>query len=288
MEGPIAQPGQSYRLITGWSLVRIQVGPYHDKFKISDYNEEMAVNLQPLIHLHFLDQQIGGLNQRISTIPLQIQELERKIERFHRSVQEKENLISENHRTRKQLEGDIALIETKRNRYKEQLDTVKTNKEYTALQHEIEGVNLAIRQIEDQILAKMEEAELLKLHLEEAQRAMNKEEKVILEEKKAKEADASKLEAELQELRKQREGWVVQVPPPTMAVYERTATHRKGIAMAEAKDEICQECQMRIRPQLFQEIKRNDTIITCESCSRIFYYVPPANHEKEELQPSNL
>jgi hypothetical protein len=43
-------------------------------------------------------------------------------------------------------------------------------------------VNLAIRQIEDQILAKMEEAEQLKTQLEEAQRAMNKEEGVVLEE----------------------------------------------------------------------------------------------------------
>ena len=35
-KGPIAQPGQSYRLITGWSLVRIQVGPLPYKKDFSD------------------------------------------------------------------------------------------------------------------------------------------------------------------------------------------------------------------------------------------------------------
>jgi uncharacterized protein len=54
--------------------------------------------------------------------------------------------------------------------------------------------------------------------------------------------------------------------------------------MAEAKNAMCMECHMRIRPQLFQEIKRNDSIITCESCSRILFYVPPPQGEKSELE----
>lgn len=88
-------------------------------------------------------------------------------------------------------------------------------------------------------------------------------------------------------LKAKRQEWVSQVPAPTMSVYERTAKHRRGIAMAEAKDEICLECQMRIRPQLFQEIMRNDSIISCESCSRILFYRPPESPEAE-IQTTNV
>jgi predicted nucleic acid-binding Zn-ribbon protein len=32
---------------------------------------------------------------------------------------------------------------------------------------------------------------------------------------------------------------------------------------------------VRLRPHVFQQIRQNDTIIQCESCQRILYYVPP-------------
>jgi len=244
----------------------------------------MAVDLTPLIQLHFLDLQIAGLNSRTSGMPGQIQELDRKLDRYRKNLHENKDLLSQNLKKRRELEGDINLIETKRTRYKEQLDGVKTNKEYTALQHEIEGVAQAIRQIEDQILGLMEEAEQLKGKQDDAQSALNREEGIILEDKKVVEQQVEQLRNELEQLQTQRQKWISQVPPEAMEVYNRVATTRRGVAMAEAKNQMCMECHMRIRPQLFQEIKRNDSIITCESCSRILFFVPPAPTEKSELE----
>jgi predicted nucleic acid-binding Zn-ribbon protein len=246
----------------------------------------MAVDLTPLIQLHFLDLQIANLNSRISGMPDQIQELDRKLDRFRRNLQEKKELVSENLKKRRELESDLNLIETKRTRYKEQLDTVKTNKEYTGLQHEIDGVTQAIRQIEDQILVFMEEAEQIKIVLDEAQSALDREESVILKDKKVVEEQVEKLRVEQAELQSQRDKWIHQVPEEVMEVYNRVSRGRKGVAMAEAKNQICLECHMRIRPQLFQEIKRNDSVITCESCSRILFFVPPPAPEKPELESS--
>lgn len=243
----------------------------------------MPFDLKPLIELHNLDLKINGLQSRIGGLPVQIQDLDRKLDRFRRNLAEKKELATQNQKKKRELESDLALIETKRNRYKEQLDTVKTNKEYTGLQHEIEGVNQAIRQVEDQILAQMEEAEQLKAVVEEAQKALNREESVLTEEKQVIQNEVDKLQAELDNFKGQRQQWVPQVPEDIMEVYNRTAMHRRGIAMAEAKNEICLECHMRIRPQLFQEIKRNDSIIQCESCSRIlFYAVSPGESAKGE------
>ena len=245
----------------------------------------MAVNLQPLIQLHFLDREIAALNARLSQIPIQMKEVDRKLDRAQRHVQEKQNLIAENQKKRRELEGDLALIETKRKRYKEQLDGVKTNKEYTGLQHEIELVSQAIREMEDQILAQMEEAEILKVQLDEAQKVKDREEKDLLAEKQVIQAESNKLEDVMNELKGKRQHWVSQIPPPILEEYESLASHRKGVALAEARDAICQECQMRIRPQLFQEIRRNDTIIQCENCSRILFVTAPT---ESELESRNL
>ncbi len=243
----------------------------------------MGLNLQPLIQLHFLDREIAALNGRLSQMPVQMKEVDRKLERALRHLQEKQNLIAENQKKRRELEGDLALIETKRKRYKEQLDGVKTNKEYTGLQHEIDLVSQAIREMEDKILAQMEEAESLKVQIEDAQKVKAREEKVLLEEKGVIEREADKLGKEMDELKSKRQHWVSQIPPPIFEEYEQLASHRKGIALAEARDAICMECQMRIRPQLFQEIRRNDTMITCENCSRILFYIPSPDEQKPEL-----
>jgi predicted nucleic acid-binding Zn-ribbon protein len=44
--------------------------------------------------------------------------------------------------------------------------------------------------------------------------------------------------------------------------------------VAEARDGVCTLCHVRLRPQVFNEIRRNAQIIQCESCGRILYFVP--------------
>ncbi|MCI0664878.1 MAG: C4-type zinc ribbon domain-containing protein [Acidobacteria bacterium] len=56
------------------------------------------------------------------------------------------------------------------------------------------------------------------------------------------------------------------------ATYERLSKTRSGLALAEARDWSCLACRMTIRPQVFSDIRRGETIITCESCGRILYF----------------
>ena len=49
----------------------------------------------------------------------------------------------------------------------------------------------------------------------------------------------------------------------------------RGVAVTEMKDGRCSVCQVRLRPQVAQIVRRNDSVNQCDSCSRILYYVPP-------------
>ena len=59
-----------------------------------------------------------------------------------------------------------------------------------------------------------------------------------------------------------------------MTLFERISHGRKGIAVAEARDGLCTVCHVRLRPQIFNEVRRNDTLVQCDSCTRILYFVP--------------
>ena len=60
-----------------------------------------------------------------------------------------------------------------------------------------------------------------------------------------------------------------------LATFERVAKGRSGIAVAEARDAICTICHVRLRPQVFNNVRKNDSIIQCDSCQRILYFAPP-------------
>ena len=56
-----------------------------------------------------------------------------------------------------------------------------------------------------------------------------------------------------------------------LARYRRIAEARRGVALAEAKDELCSACHVRIRPQMYAELLRTESIYVCDSCSRILF-----------------
>jgi len=63
--------------------------------------------------------------------------------------------------------------------------------------------------------------------------------------------------------------------PNVYRQYERIRKGRRGVAIAEAVDGRCSACHMTIRLQFFQDLKKGDQVMNCESCSRILYCNPP-------------
>jgi hypothetical protein len=45
--------------------------------------------------------------------------------------------------------------------------------------------------------------------------------------------------------------------------------------MSEAREGLCTQCHVRLRPQVYNELRRNESVMQCESCSRILYFVAP-------------
>jgi len=169
---------------------------------------------------------------------------------------------------RKQHEMAVQDLEAKRSKYKGQLMEVKTNKEYTAMLHEIEGVEREIRSREDQILQEMEQAETLVAEAKKEQDEKSKAEGRILDER------ARTLQEELARVTATRDAVAQGVPQARLDLFRRVARLR-GDALAEARDERCEACHVRLRPQMFMELKRNEEVVQCPSCGRVLYYEPP-------------
>ena len=175
---------------------------------------------------------------------------------------------------RREIEKDLAAVQGRLSKYKNQLMEVKTNKEYQAMQKEMSVAEQDIGNHETHMLERMEEADVLAAELKAAETALKSEQVEIARDRQALDAERTTTAADLQRTSEERAAVAAQVSREALVIFERVAHGRKGQAMAEAREGLCTVCHVRLRPQVFNEARRNEGIIQCDSCTRILYFVP--------------
>jgi len=231
-------------------------------------------DLQKLITLQGLELNISVLQTQVSEIPQKSLELENSLQSIKARYEAKVAHTKEIANRRRTLEGEVDLARTRLARLKDQLMAVKTNKEYTAMLHEIRMAEEQIRTEEDKILDLMEKIESGENELKTLEQEMRLQGAEIQKQIRQMSASAPALEGELAKLREEKaavESGIID--KELLERYRRIAAARKGIALAEAKNELCDVCHVRIRPQMYADLLRTDEIFFCDSCSRILFAV---------------
>ncbi len=239
----------------------------------------MHPDLRLVVRLQEIDNRLGDLAREIATLPKHIAEIEKRLISHERKLEADRAALSANQKERKKCEGDIQVQEQKISKLKDQMLQAKTNDQYRAFQHEIEYCQKEILKSEDRILALMGESEALDKNVKSAEVALKTEKaQVEAEKQQARERTAVDQKAS-GELETERATVVAGMMKATYQLYERVRKPRKGIGVAEAVDGRCSACNMSMRLQFFQDLKRSGQIMTCESCHRILYFNPSASIE---------
>lgn len=231
----------------------------------------MNPDLRNLIALQDIELKIAGLQKEASDIPNKTQSFENELQRIKVEYQERVEHMKELANRKRTFEGQVDLLRTKLSRLRDQLMAVKTNKEYTAMLHEIQTAEAQIRSEEDKILEVMEETEGREQGLKDEEQAMLKRSAELQESMRKTLESAPLLEADLAKLQGEKAQLESRVQADLLARYRRIAEARKGMGLAEAKDELCSACHVRIRPQMYAELLRTEMIHSCDSCSRILF-----------------
>jgi hypothetical protein len=232
-----------------------------------------------VIQVQELDQRIAALEKEIAALPKHIGAIEKTLESHVRKLEADKAALSANLKERKKLEGDIQLHEQKISRLKDQMMEAKTNDQYRAFQHEIEYIEKEVRKAEDRILDLMSESEPLEANVKKAEAALKEERELVEAEKKRARDRTAEDQAQLDESYKLRRDAVAKLPAATLKAYERIRKKWQGVAIAEAAEGRCSACQIVLRPQYVQDLKKGDQLMFCESCGRFLYYNPPVSFE---------
>ena len=221
----------------------------------------MLSDLKLVIRLQEIDNKLADLAREIATLPKHIAEIEKRLTSHQRKLEADQAALLANQKERKKCEGNIQVQEQKISKLKDQMLLAKTNEQYRAFQSEIDFCQNEIRTAEDRILALMGESEPLDKNVKAAEGALKLEKsEVDAEKQKARERTAVDERAS-QELQTERAAIAGQTNSAALNRYERARKARKGIGVAEVIEGRCSACNLALRLQLFQELKRGDQIM---------------------------
>jgi predicted nucleic acid-binding Zn-ribbon protein len=245
----------------------------------------MNADIQRLIELQRLDSTAHDAKRRVSDEPARLQSFEERLESARQEAAAAHQRLTDNQAARREVEKQVAVHQGRLSKFRDQLMSVKTNIEYQAMQKEIEFAQNEVKALEDQILERMLEADELTAAVKRTESELAAVQKSVDTDRRALESEVAELREVIERVGAERASLIRGLDPKVLATFEAVASRRQGVAVALASQGICTICHVRLRPQVFNSVRRNEEIIQCDSCQRILYFAPAAAADAAQIAP---
>ena len=232
----------------------------------------MSPELERLVKLQEIETRAAEAQKHMVDAPAKIAALDAKLSAARNGVAAAKQAIADNQAHRRTLDKDLITAQQRLSKYKEQLMAVKTNDEYHAMQHQIASVEADVGRIEEQVIVNMVELDELNLKLKAAEATLKADEALVSRERAAIETDIAQQKTIAEQMTHARGELLPQLSRHSLDTFQRVLKGRQGIAVAQAVDGHCSICHVRLRPQVYNTIIKNEEVVQCDSCQRILYF----------------
>lgn len=234
--------------------------------------KEMSVE-QKLQALYELQTTLTAIDEKRALrgeLPLEVQDLEDEIAGLDTRIEKIDTEIKEFQSAITMKKGEVQEAQANLERYNNQLNEVRNNREYDSLSKqidyerlEVELCNKKIKEATDQVAYRTNDLEIAKTEREERQKD--------LDEKKSELEDILTETREEETMLKERaKDLEVKIEPRLLSSFKRIRkSARNGLGIVYVQRDACGGCFNKIPPQRQLDIKMHKKIIVCEYCGRI-------------------
>ncbi|MFZ5519474.1 MAG: zinc ribbon domain-containing protein [Candidatus Zhuqueibacterota bacterium] len=230
------------------------------------------MDLYKLIELQKIDKKLMDLESVRGDLPEIVQELKENLADLTDKLAKARQNNADTQRLKRDYQMDMDALIEKLDKYKEQIYSVKTNKEYDAITAEIENLE---KQIDDIELKTLELMEAEDKQVESIAQLATKTQEVQ-ENLQVKESDLQQklisTEAEEKKLASQRKELVSEIDYRLVSTYDRIRKGKDGIALTTIVNYNCTSCFTTIPAQTVVEVRQMNRLISCEVCGRILVF----------------
>lgn len=238
----------------------------------------MGVKLQALAEFQDLELQIVDIRRQLERKDKQVQAQGKKLEALRAGIASERDEIRKSQAQFDETDVDIKGRSGHVTKLREQLNSVRTNKEYAAILQQINSERADMQRVETKALEMMQGLETRKAALGERQKTEQAEvarlDALMAESEQARQQYSARLNA----LQQRRDTAAAKLDKDTITHFERLSERYDGEAMAELvrpnprRDEfICGGCNMSVQADRANSLRTKDEIITCKNCGRILF-----------------
>lgn len=228
--------------------------------------------LEKLLVLQDRDRKLRQILQETRDIPARKQLIESRLKANRDAHLAAQETLKKNLTQIKSVELEIDSVKDTIKKYRTQQGTIKSNDQYRALEREIREQMGRVRELEEREIVLMEETEALKKNVAEREDALKQEEAGVLVDVKALDERLANIQREVDEARKNREAMIVGIDEAWLSRYTRIFNNKGDYALVPVENGTCGGCHMRVPPQLVQDAKRGDAMVSCSYCGRLLYW----------------
>jgi len=226
--------------------------------------------LRALFRLQKINSEIDKIRTLRGELPLEVQDLEDEIAglqtRVEKHLEEVKSFESAVSTKKNEIIEAQSLIE----KYKEQQNNVRNNREFESLAKEIEYQTLEIELCEKRIKEYAVQAKDKNIVIEESKKVLEERTNDLNDKKSELDEIIKDTEKEEELMMKKRQDYESIIEERLLTAYKKIRKNaRNGLAVVTVERDACGGCFNKIPPQRQLDIRSRKKIIVCEYCGRI-------------------
>jgi uncharacterized protein len=244
--------------------------------------ENIKERMDALVRFQAIEQSIALATANLAKTAPRIKALEEGLKQFTLAIENGTAGIVDLKKRYRAYELDVQANQSKIDKSQEKLRAVKTNKEYRSSLKEIEDMESANSDIEDNMLAILDEIETAEADLAKKKDDFERESVQIQADQAELRDEADGLKKNLATLEADRAVVAGNVDVQFMETFRKVRDKQADdVGVAGVTDAICMGCHVGLPPQLYNELQRWDKMTFCPNCHRIIYWDKKEEEKKE-------
>lgn len=231
--------------------------------------------LQLLIALQKVDTTILAAIREVEVLPARLGNQESAFRNAESECSRAERVLADSAEKKRGKEREISEAKDRSAKLKARTSEIKKSTEYQANLAEVERAEAGVNSLEAALALILADAETARQTVAAQKARIEQEQSALVIVRQEIAAEAASKNDEIKRLKSERKKIVQQLESEVNNQYMNLMRMHRGIAVTEAKDAVCQGCNLHIPPQLYVEIKSGYAIETCPECRRILYHIRP-------------
>lgn len=236
-------------------------------------NDISKQDIETLVKLQEAETQIVRLKAVLKKVEKKKEKLKGQLEQFENALEENKESLLHVEADCRDIEMEIDVVDDRIIKSNEKLRMVKTNKEYQLFLREVDDSKKRKDALETELLEYFDEKEEIEKNVRESEKEYFLLKDQIEAEQKEIEKKSKDDRELLDEYLAQQKDIGKNIDPSLMNRFVKISKMNNGLAVVNVRKEVCMGCFMNIPPQLYIEVQRGNSLISCPQCSRILYYV---------------